>query len=154
MTMPARHGYHAAIAGRWAGVTSREAMAMSSLIPLNFLVVGAGAAAGAWLRWLLGLRLNAAGWPWGTLAANLAGGYLIGLVLALIAAHPEWPAWVRLAAVTGFLGGLTTFSTFSAETVGMLERGAYGTALGYAALSLAGSLALTALGMATVHALK
>ncbi|WP_144638388.1 fluoride efflux transporter CrcB [Bordetella genomosp. 13] len=127
---------------------------MTALLPLNFLAIGLGAAAGAWLRWLLGLRFNASGWPWGTLAANLVGGYLIGVLVAVIAAHPEWPAWVRLAAITGFLGGLTTFSTFSAETVDMLQRGAYGTALGYAALSLLGSLALTALGLATVHALR
>ena len=124
------------------------------LTAVNFLAVGAGATLGAWLRWMLGLRLNAAGWPWGTLAANLGGGYLIGLILGLIAAHPEWPAWIRLAAVTGFLGGLTTFSTFSAETVDMIERGAYATALGYAALSLCGSLLLTAAGLATAHALR
>jgi len=127
---------------------------MISLLPFNFFVIGIGAALGAWLRWILGLRFNAAGWPWGTLAANLVGGYLIGLIVALIAAHPEWPVWIRLAAVTGFLGGLTTFSTFSAETVAMLERGAYGMALTYAGASLLGSLALTALGLATVHALK
>ncbi|SAI72258.1 camphor resistance protein CrcB [Bordetella ansorpii] len=127
---------------------------MTPLLPLNFLAIGLGAAAGAWLRWLLGLRFNVAGWPWGTLAANLAGGYLIGVLVAVIAAHPEWPAWVRLAVITGFLGGLTTFSTFSAETVDMLQRGAYATALGYAALSLTGSLCLTALGLATVHALR
>lgn len=75
-------------------------------------------------------------------------------MLALVAFHPEWPAWVRLMTVTGFLGGLTTFSTFSAETVGMLERGAYGPAFAYAGLSLIGSLLLTALGLATVHILR
>lgn len=127
---------------------------MTPLIPAHFLAIGAGAALGAWLRWLLGLRLNVAGWPWGTLAANLVGGYLIGIMVAVIAAHPEWPAWVRLAAVTGFLGGLTTFSTFSAETLDMLQRGAYAAALGYAAISLVGSLCLTALGLATVHVLR
>ncbi|WP_415830611.1 fluoride efflux transporter FluC, partial [Achromobacter marplatensis] len=74
--------------------------------------------------------------------------------LALVAGHPEWPAWVRLGAITGFMGGLTTFSTFSAETVAMLERGAYGSALGYAGLSLAGSLVLTAAGIATAHLLR
>ncbi|ANY17074.1 fluoride efflux transporter CrcB [Bordetella pseudohinzii] len=123
------------------------------LIPFNFLVIGLGAAAGAWLRWLLGLRFNSGGWPWGTLAANLGGGYLIGLVLGLVALHPEWPAWIRLAAVTGFLGGLTTFSTFSAEVVQYLERGQFGPAAGYALASLAGSLCLTALGLATAHLL-
>ena len=127
---------------------------MNPFIPLNFIAIGAGAALGAWLRWILGVRLNVPGWPWGTLAANLAGGYLIGLLLAVITAHPEWPAWIRLAAITGFLGGLTTFSTFSAETVELLQRGAYGTALLYAAASLSGSLCLTALGFATAHALR
>lgn len=85
---------------------------MLTYAPLNFIAIGIGATLGAWLRWVLGLRLNGAGWPWGTLTANLVGGYLIGVMVALIASHPEWPAWIRLAAVTGFLGGLTTFSTF------------------------------------------
>lgn len=125
-----------------------------TLIPLNFLAVGLGAMFGAWARWLVGLWLNVEAWPWGTFAVNLAGGYLVGLVLALVAWHPEWPAWVRLGAVTGFLGGLTTFSTFSAETVSMLERGAYGSALSYAGFSLAGSLALTAAGLATASLLR
>jgi len=121
--------------------------------PLNFIAIGIGATLGAWLRWVLGLRLNGAGWPWGTLAANLAGGYLIGVMVALVASHPEWPAWIRLAVVTGFLGGLTTFSTFSAETVDMLERGVYATAAAYAGASLAGSLVMTGLGLATVRLL-
>lgn len=122
-----------------------------SLVPLNFLAVGLGAMLGAWVRWLVGIWWNVSNWPWGTLTVNLAGGYLVGLVLAVISAHPEWPAWVRLGAITGFMGGLTTFSTFSAETVAMLERGAYASALGYAAASLVGSLALTALGLATAQ---
>lgn len=124
------------------------------LAPLHFLVIGVGAALGAWLRYVLGVWFNAAAWPWGTLLANLAGAYLIGVILALIVGHPEWPSWVRLLAVTGFLGGLTTFSTFSAETVAMLERGAYLTAFGYAALSLLGSLLLTAAGLVTVQQLR
>ncbi|EFF74391.1 CrcB-like protein [Achromobacter piechaudii ATCC 43553] len=82
------------------------------------------------------------------------GGYFVGVALALVAGHPEWPAWIRLGAITGFMGGLTTFSTFSAETVSMLERGAYGTALGYAGVSLVGSLLLTAAGIATVHLMR
>ena len=128
--------------------------AYQTLVPLNFLAVGLGAILGAWSRWLVGLWLNAGSWPWGTLAVNLAGGYRVGVVLALVAGHPEWPAWVRLGAITGFMGGLTTFSTFSAETVAMLERGAYVSALGYAGFSLAGSLALTAAGLATVSLLR
>ncbi|WP_369825993.1 fluoride efflux transporter CrcB [Achromobacter sp. HZ34] len=124
------------------------------LSPLNFLAIGLGAACGAWLRWLLALVMNRSeGMPWGTLAANLGGGYVIGIMVALVASHPDWPAWVRLACITGFLGGLTTFSTFSAETVGMLERGEYGGAVLYASISLAGSLLLTAAGLFTVRAL-
>lgn len=127
---------------------------MNPFIPLNFIAIGAGAALGAWLRWILGVRLNVPGWPWGTLAANLAGAYLIGLVLGLVAAHPDWPAWIRLAVATGFLGALTTFSTFSAETVSMLEIGKYGLAAGYVAFSLAASLLLTALGLYSAHVLR
>ncbi|WP_342364727.1 CrcB family protein, partial [Bordetella pertussis] len=70
---------------------------MLTYAPLNFIAIGIGATLGAWLRWVLGLRLNGAGWPWGTLTANLVGGYLIGVMVALIASHPEWPAWIRLA---------------------------------------------------------
>ncbi|EHK66930.1 fluoride efflux transporter CrcB [Achromobacter arsenitoxydans] len=128
--------------------------AYQTLVPLNFLAVGVGAVLGAWTRWLVSLWLNAASWPWGTLAVNLAGGYFVGLALALVSGHPEWPAWVRLGVITGFMGGLTTFSTFSAETVAMLERGAYTSALSYAGFSLAGSLALTAAGIATVSLLR
>ncbi len=131
-------------------------MSLPLLAPFHFLVIGLGAALGAWLRWLLGLWFNSSPQqlPWGTLAANLIGGYLIGVVLALVASHPEWPAWVRLAAVTGFLGGLTTFSTFSAETVALVEQGRHGAALAYAGASLAGSLLLTALGLFSVRALQ
>ncbi|NYT76858.1 fluoride efflux transporter CrcB [Alcaligenaceae bacterium] len=119
----------------------------------NFLAVGMGAALGAILRWLLGLWLNhqESTLPWGTLAANMGGGYLIGLALGVLALYPEVPVWLRLGLVTGFLGGLTTFSTFSAETMGMLERGYVLTGLGYAGLSLCGSIALTALGYVTVR---
>lgn len=125
-----------------------------TLIPLNFLAVGLGAVLGAWTRWLVSMWLNVESWPWGTFTVNLAGGYLVGVALALVAVHPEWPTWIRLGVITGFMGALTTFSTFSAETVSMLERGAYGTALGYAGISLVGSLALTAAGIATVHLLR
>jgi CrcB protein len=125
------------------------------LAPVGFLAVGIGAALGAWLRWLLALAMNgSSGFPVGTLAANLGGGYVIGVMVALVSAHPEWPEWVRLACITGFLGGLTTFSTFSAETVGMIERGSFASALAYSAISLLGSLALTAAGLFTVRALQ
>lgn len=122
----------------------------------HFLAISLGAAAGAVSRWLLGLWLNHphVALPWGTLAANLIGGYLIGVVLGVLSIYPDVPPWLRLMLVTGFLGGLTTFSTFSGETIGLLERGAYLPAFGYIGLSLAGSLALTVLGLATVQLLQ
>ena len=113
-----------------------------------------GACAGALLRWQLGLWLNHAGaWlPWGTLAANLVGGYLVGLAVALLHHNPQIDATWRLLLVTGFLGALTTFSSFSAEVVEMLMAQRYVQALGTAALHLAGSLALTVLGIKTAAA--
>lgn len=117
----------------------------------NALAVAVGASLGALSRWLLGVWLNGPGsvWPWGTLAVNLGGGYLVGLLLGVLAGQPEVPVWLRLFLLTGFLGGMTTFSTFSGETVGMLMRGAYLSAGGYAAISLLGSLAATVLGFYT-----
>jgi CrcB protein len=116
----------------------------------------AGASLGALLRWQLAGRLNSLHpfVPAGTLAANLAGGYLVGVAIALISALPDLsPQW-RLFVVTGFLGGLTTFSTFSAEVVAQLQQGRPGWALATAVLHLAGSLLLTALGIATVTWLR
>jgi CrcB protein len=115
---------------------------------LNVFSVCAGACLGALARWGLGLWLNTGGpVTWGTLAANLAGGYLIGLCVATFNALPHLdPAW-RLALVTGFLGALTTFSSFSAEVVELLLHQRYGWAAGVAALHLSGSLLLTALGI-------
>lgn len=121
-----------------------------------FAAVGVGAALGAWLRWGLGLLLNAVypAIPLGTLAANLLGGYLIGLALAWFVQHPGLaPEW-RLLVVTGFLGGLTTFSTFSAEVFTLLTRAQYGLALVAIGLHLAGSLAMTGLGVLTIKLLK
>ncbi len=108
-----------------------------------------GASVGALARWRLGLWLSSPGsvLPWGTLAANLIGGYLIGVCVAVFQALPQLdPAW-RLALVTGFLGGLTTFSSFSAEVVAMLVQQRYALALGTAGLHVLGSLALTVLGL-------
>lgn len=122
-------------------------------MPYAFLAIGLGAALGAWARWGLSIWLNplAASLPLGTLAANLIGGYGVGLAVAWFDAHasiaPEW----RLFAITGLLGGLTTFSTFSAEVTQQLLRQQYGWALATAALHLFGSLAMTALGMASVR---
>jgi CrcB protein len=119
----------------------------------SVLAVGVGAAVGAWLRWGLSTWLNARiELPLGTLAANLIGGYLVGIAVALFADRPELaPAW-RLLIITGFLGGLTTFSTFSAESVAMMMRGDYGWWLAHCLSHLLGSLALTALGFATYRA--
>ncbi|MEJ8837188.1 fluoride efflux transporter CrcB [Ramlibacter sp. AN1133] len=122
---------------------------------LSVLAISTGASIGALLRWLLGLQLNHVlpALPLGTLAANLLGGYAIGLVLGWLGQHPEWPPQVRLFLVTGLLGGLTTFSTYSAEVVNHLVQGRHGWAVLIAATHLAGSLLLTTLGLATVGAL-
>ena len=117
-----------------------------------FIAVGLGAATGAWLRWGLGLWLNPAlpELPLGTLSANLAGGYLIGLAVAFFMQHPGLsPEW-RLLVITGFLGGLTTFSTFSAETVTLLLRGQYAWSLAIIAAHLGGSLLMTVRGIQTM----
>ena len=112
------------------------------------LAICIGASVGAVSRWGLGLWLSPGGAiPWGTLAANLIGGYLIGVCVAVFQALPQLdPAW-RLALVTGFLGALTTFSSFSAEVVGMLMQQRYWLAGVTALLHLAGSLVLTVAGM-------
>ena len=129
---------------------------MSGGLLLSVLAISAGASLGAVLRWLLAVRFNPL-WPalpLGTLAANLAGGYAIGLALGWLGQHPELPPQVRLFVVTGLLGGLTTFSTFSAEVVTHLQEGRLLPALLVATAHLAGSLALTALGLATARALS
>lgn len=119
------------------------------------VAICAGASMGALLRWALALRLNALApaLPLGTLAANLVGGFCIGLAMGWLDRHPELPPQVRLFIVTGFLGGLTTFSTFSAEVVLHLYEGRLLWAVVLAGIHLAGSLALTAVGLATVRAL-
>lgn len=116
------------------------------------MAVSVGASAGALLRWWLGDRLNAAFplLPPGTLAANALGGYIIGAAVALFASFPALPAEWRLLVITGFCGGLTTFSTFSAEVVGLLQRGEPLWALGEVAVHLAASLLMTFAGIATV----
>lgn len=120
---------------------------------LPVVAICIGACVGALSRWQLGLWLNPVGvtagtaLPWGTLAANLVGGYLVGVSVAVFQALPDLdPVW-RLALVTGFLGALTTFSSFSAEVVSMLGQQRYALALGTAALHLCGSLLLTVAGI-------
>jgi CrcB protein len=110
--------------------------------------VGVGAALGAWLRWALGLLLNPVHphLPLGTWIANLAGGLLIGACLAWFSRHPEVDAVWRLTVVTGFLGALTTFSTFSIESFVLLQRGQFGWAVLHSAAHLFGSLAAAAVG--------
>ena len=117
---------------------------------LSVLAICLGACVGALARWGLGLWLNPGGLiPWGTLAANLIGGYLVGLCAATFQALPQIdPVW-RLLLVTGFLGALTTFSTFSAEVIALLQSERYAVAIGTACLHLFGSLLLTVLGMKT-----
>ncbi|WP_181360517.1 fluoride efflux transporter CrcB [Variovorax sp. WS11] len=118
---------------------------------LHVLAICAGASIGALARWGLGLWLTTTAFPYGTLASNLIGGYLIGIAVATFQALPQLdPVW-RLLLITGFLGGLTTFSSFSAEVVSMLMNERLGLALGTAALHVAGSLMLTWLGIRTVH---
>lgn len=111
-----------------------------------------GACLGALARWQLGLWLSPGGAliPWGTLAANLIGGYLVGVCVGVFEHLPSLdPVW-RMMLVTGFLGALTTFSSFSAEVVTMLQQARYALALGTVSLHLLGSLVLTVLGLKTV----
>jgi CrcB protein len=115
----------------------------------SLLVIAVGASLGAWLRWLLGMKLNALfpTIPPGTVVANMVGGYIIGLAIAFLAASPSLsPEW-RLLIITGFCGGLTTFSTFSAETVVLIQEGRLLWALGSISLHVVGSLAMTAAGL-------
>ena len=120
------------------------------------LAISSGAALGALLRWQLGARLNALlpALPLGTLAANLIGGYIVGLAVAYFAQAPNIaPEW-RLLIITGFCGGLTTFSTFSAEVVTMLQEGRLGWAMATIGGHLGGSLLMTLAGLATWQLLK
>lgn len=122
---------------------------------MSWLAVGAGAACGAWLRWWLGIWFNSVNpyVPLGTLAANIGGGFLIGLAVAYFTDHASLPPEWRLFAVTGFMGGLTTFSTFSAEAMMLLQRGDYAWALGHTLLHLAGSILFCIAGFAAYRAL-
>lgn len=122
---------------------------------LGFVAVGVGAAIGAWLRWLFSLLWNAANpaLPYGTLAANLLGGFLIGVAVGFFDAHASLPPAWRLLVITGFLGGLTTFSTFSSELTANLLAGDYAAAALHVLLHLGGSLLLTLFGLWSYRAL-
>ena len=119
------------------------------------LAVGAGAVLGAWLRWGLTTWLNPVvqNLPLGTLVANIGGGYAVGLAVAFFSTSSVAPEW-RLAIITGFLGALTTFSTFSAESFQLLQAARYGAALLHSTAHLFGAIAATALGFFTWRVLS
>lgn len=122
----------------------------------SILAISVGASLGAVSRWLLGLSLNTLfpAIPPGTVAANLIGGYLIGVALAVFAAAPNLaPEW-RLLIITGFLGGLTTFSTFSAEVTTLIQQGRFALAATAITVHVGGSLLMTLIGLGTVAAFK
>lgn len=121
-----------------------------------FLAVGVGAALGAWLRWGLGVWLNPVfpSLPLGTLAANLIGGFSIGLVIAWLSEHPALPPEVRLFLITGLLGGLTTYSTYSAEVVMAMSRGLWLSASLIAFSHMAGSFLATGLGFYSIRLIR
>jgi CrcB protein len=122
---------------------------------LAWMAVCAGAAAGASLRWWLSIALNPVfpTLPLGTLAANLVGGYLIGLVIGALPQFEALPPELRLLVTTGFLGGLTTFSTFSGEAATLISRDQLGWAAAHIAGHLTGSLVMTFAGIGTMRVL-
>ena len=122
---------------------------------VSFFAVGLGAFAGAVLRWFLGLLLDPIlpTLPLGTLAANLAGGLIMGIMMGLFAHFEALPIAWRLAITTGFLGGLTTFSTFSGETVTLFLRQQYGWTAAIITTHLLGSLLMTLAGIALIRML-
>ena len=119
----------------------------------SVVAISLGASCGALLRWYFGLQFNAlfTSIPLGTLAANLLGGYLIGLAVAFFNHHPLVSPEYRLLIITGFLGGLTTFSTFSAEVTSLLQSGRFSWAVAMVGVHVAGSVMLTILGILTIN---
>ena len=125
------------------------------MTPYGFLAVGIGGALGCWLRWVLGIALNPL-FPnmlMGTLAANLTGGYLIGVAIEYFTHHDSLPPELRLFVIVGFLGGLTTFSSFSSEAVELFMDKQLGWAFVMVASHLLGSLAMTWLGILSMRSL-
>ena len=116
----------------------------------QWLAVGAGAAIGAWIRWGLGIALNASILPMGTLIANLGGGLLMGMAMAYFLSVPHQNE-LRLFVTTGFLGGLTTFSAFSAEAFNFLHKQQYAWAATHIVSHILGSLLMTAVGFMLVN---
>ena len=121
----------------------------------GFIAVGVGGALGCWLRWLLGIALNPLlpSMLMGTLASNLVGGFLIGLAVEYFIQNDSLPLELRLFVIVGFLGGLTTFSSFSAEAVGLIANRELGWAFVLVTAHLIGSLAMTWLGILSMRAL-
>ena len=125
------------------------------MTPYGVLAVGIGGALGCWLRWVLGIAFNPL-FPnmlMGTLAANLTGGYLIGVAIEYFTHHDSLPPELRLFVIVGFLGELTTFSSFSAEAVELLADNRLGWAFVMVAAHLLGSLAMTWLGILSMRSL-
>lgn len=122
---------------------------------LSFATIGLGAACGAWLRWLLGALVNAVypPIPLGTLAANLLGSFLMGIALVLLVERGMFPPEVRIAFITGFLGCLTTMSTFSAEAMTLIARADYAIAAWLVVLHVAGSILMVFIGALATRAL-
>jgi fluoride exporter len=121
----------------------------------SVIAVGAGAAAGAWIRWLLGMMLNPIfpTIPMGTVAANIIGGFLMGISMALMTHFEAMSPELRLLMTTGFLGGLTTFSTFSAETTTLISRGQHEWAAALILVHVVGSVVATFAGIALAQVL-
>jgi fluoride exporter len=122
----------------------------------SIVAISVGGSLGSLLRWWLGMQLNAhfPTIPPGTLTANLVGGYIIGLAVAFFGTYTALPPEWRLLVITGFCGGLTTFSTFSAEITALLQQGRVLWALGAACIHLLGSIAMTFAGVGTFLGLK
>ena len=119
----------------------------------GFLAVGVGAAVGAWMRWWLGVLLNpvVSALPLGTLVANLVGGYLMGIAMAVLQHSQTLSPELRLLVTTGFLGGLTTFSAFSAEATTLLTQNQYGWFAALVGAHVVGSILMTIAGVASVR---
>ena len=128
-------------------------MASTQTVASQWLAVGGGAALGAWLRWGLGIALNINMLPMGTLIANLSGGLLMGMAMAYFM-NATADNELRLFVMTGFLGGLTTFSAFSAEAFTFLQKAQYAWAAGHILSHVFGSLLMTAIGFTLIHSLR